>query len=81
MRDSSDIDLITKMIAKQQSKTIIVVSALWGVTDRLLRAANEPRYATRLVSDLRKQHLRFSPLLDVSIFAEKFTKVLAGIDK
>ena len=40
-----DIDLITKMIAKQQSKTIIVVSALWGVTDRLLRAANEPRYA------------------------------------
>ena len=81
LRDSSDIDLITKMIAKQQSKTIIVVSALWGVTDRLLRAANEPRYATRLVSDLRKQHLRFSPLLDVSIFAEKFTKVLAGIDK
>lgn len=69
------------MIAQQQDKTIIVVSALWGVTDRLLRAANEPRYATRLVSDLRKQHLRFSPLLDKSILAEKFTKVLSGIDK
>ncbi len=69
------------MIEKQEGKTVIVVSALWGVTDRLLRAANEPRYATRLVSDLRKQHLRFSPLIDESSFADKFNKVLAGIDK
>ena len=81
MRDSSDIELIAKMIDQRQEKTVIVVSALWGVTDRLLRAANEPRYATRLVSDLRKQHLRFSPGLDDSIFAEKFDKVLFGIDK
>ena len=81
LRDSSDIELIAKMIEQQEGKTVIVVSALWGVTDRLLRAANEPRYATRLVSDLRKQHLRFSPGIDESIFAEKFDRVLLGIDK
>ena len=69
------------MINSQPGKKVIVVSALWGTTDRLLRAANEPRYATRLVSDLRKQHTRFSPFIDESIFAVKFNNVLAGIDK
>ena len=49
LRDSSDIELITKIIKSQQCKPVIVVSALWGATDRLLSAANEPRYAKRLV--------------------------------
>ena len=40
LRDSSDVELITKIIKSQQCKTVIVVSALWGATDRLLRAAN-----------------------------------------
>lgn len=81
LRDSSDLDIISTIIKSQPSKIVVVVSALWGTTDRLLRAANEPRYATRLVSDLRKQHLRFSPGIDESIFAEKFNNVLLGIDK
>ena len=81
LRDSSDLEIITKIIKSQPSKIVVVVSALWGTTDRLLRAANEPRYATRLVSDLRKQHLRFSPGIDDSVFAEKFNNVLSGIDK
>ena len=81
LRDSSDIELITKIIKSQHCKTVIVVSALWGATDRLLRAANEPRYATRLVSDLRKQHMRFSPKINESIFADKFNNVLLGIEK
>ena len=81
LRDSSDLDNISRIIKSQPSKIVIVVSALWGTTDRLLRAANEPRYATKLVSDLRKQHLRFSPKIDQSMFADKFNKVLNGIDK
>ena len=81
LRDSSDLEVITKIIKSRPSRIVVVVSALWGTTDRLLRAANEPRYATRLVSDLRKQHLRFSPKIDESIFADKFNKVLNGIDK
>ena len=81
LRDSSDLDSISRIIKSQASKIVVVVSALWGTTDRLLRAANEPRYATKLVSDLRKQHLRFSPKIDQSIFADKFNKVLNGIDK
>ena len=81
LRDSSDLEVITKIIKSRPSRIVVVVSALWGTTDRLLRAANEPRYATRLVSDLRKQHLRFSPKIDESIFADKFNNVLSGIDK
>ena len=81
LRDSSDLEVIKRIIKSQPSKIVVVVSALWGTTDRLLRAANEPRYATRLVSDLRKQHLRFSPKIDESIFADKFNNVLSGIDK
>ena len=81
LRDSSDLEVISKIIKSRPSRIVVVVSALWGTTDRLLRAANEPRYATRLVSDLRKQHLRFSPKIDESIFADKFNKVLNGIDK
>ena len=81
LRDSSDLEVITKIIKSRPSRIVVVVSALWGTTDRLLRAANEPRYATRLVSDLRKQHLRFSPKIDQSIFADKFNNVLSGIDK
>ena len=81
LRDSSDLEIISRIINSQPTKIVVVVSALWGITDRLLRAANEPRYATKLVSDLRKQHLRFSPKIDQSIFADKFNKVLLGIDK
>ena len=81
LRDSSDLEVISKIIKSRPSRIVVVVSALWGTTDRLLRAANEPRYATRLVSDLRKQHLRFSPKIDQSIFADKFNNVLSGIDK
>ncbi len=81
LRDSSDLETIAEIINAQAEKTVIVVSALWGVTDRLLRAANEPRYATRLVSDLKKQHSRFSPLIEQSILAEKYNNVFTGIEK
>ena len=60
LRDSSDLSRISSIIEAQKGNAVIVVSALWGATDRLIRAANEPRYATKLVSDLKKQHIRFS---------------------
>ena len=49
-------------------------------TDRLMRAAKEPRYAGRLVNDLASHHLRFSPSLVDSPLYDTFQKVLEGIE-
>ncbi len=82
LRDASDVIKIAGVLAQEhQSHNIIVVSALWGTTDRLIRAANEPRYAGRLVSDLHSQHKRFSPTIETSEFASKYHKVLAGMEE
>ena len=79
LRDSNDIRKISEIINKCQENSIVVVSALWGTTDRLIRAANEPRYATRLVRDLRSQHLKFSPTIESSNLSKLFNSVLEGI--
>jgi aspartate kinase len=79
LRDKADIDRIGQLVSSFAAKPVIVVSALWGVTDRLMRAANDPYYAGRLVEDLRRQHLKFSPGIDKSIHYEKFNKILRMI--
>ena len=79
LRDKADIDRIGQLVSSFTAKPVIVVSALWGVTDRLMRAANDPHYAGRLVEDLRRQHLRFSPGIEESIHYEKFNKILKMI--
>ena len=81
LRDGSDIDRISQIIANFEGTPIVVVSALWGMTDRLIRAAREPRYAGRLVQDLIYQHLRFAPGLDSGVFGKLFDKVINGISK
>ena len=63
LRDASDLEHIAEIITKADHPVVLVVSALWGTTDRLMRAAQEPRYAGRLVNDLASHHLRFSPTL------------------
>ena len=62
-RDSTDLNHIAEIIENTEQPAVLVVSALWGTTDRLMRAAQEPRYAGRLVNDLARHHLRFSPTL------------------
>ena len=79
LRDGNDIDRIGEIIENTKGKPVVVVSALWGMTDRLMRASNEPRYASRLVQDLIYQHLRFAPGLDKGDFCELFNKVITGI--
>lgn len=79
LREGKDIDRIGEIIKNHQGRNLVVVSALWGMTDRLKRASNEPRYASRLVQDLIYQHLRFAPGLDNGPFAELFQKVISGI--
>lgn len=75
LREPGDIEKIAEVI-RGNHQAILVVSALWGTTDRLYRAAKEPRYASRLVQDLSKQHLRFAPGLDSSKNAHLFSMVL-----
>ena len=81
LRDGNDIDQIAEIIRSSEGRPIIVVSALWGMTDRLIRASREPRYASRLVQDLIYQHLRFAPGLDTGEFGELFNRVVSGISK
>ena len=75
LREPGDIEKIAEVI-RGNHQAILVVSALWGTTNRLYRAAKEPRYASRLVQDLSKQHLRFAPGLDSSKNAHLFSMVL-----
>jgi len=80
LRDSSDLERISQVIQQTDGQAIVVVSALWGTTDRLLRASHEPRYAGRLVHDLEEQHLRFAPGLADSKLGNLFKSVLSGIE-
>ena len=81
LRDISDLNRIAEVIKFWPGQSILVVSALWGTTDRLMRASQEPRYASRLVSDLSRQHLRFAPGLIKSDNAHLFNAVLKGIEQ
>ena len=47
LREPDDLDKIAEVI-QEDEQAILVVSALWGTTDRLYRAAKDPRYASRL---------------------------------
>ena len=80
LRDTADLEQIAKVIKNSPGKPIIVVSAFWGTTDRLMRAANEPKYATRLVDDLKRQHIRFAPNIETSKLGKMFNSVLNGIE-
>jgi aspartokinase/homoserine dehydrogenase 1 len=81
LRDNADLEQISNIIRNFSGRPVIVVSALWGTTDRLMRASNEPKYATRLVDDLRRQHIRFAPNIETSEFGVMFDSVLTGIEK
>ena len=39
LRDASDLEHIAEIITKADHPVVLVVSALWGTTDRLMRAA------------------------------------------
>ena len=80
LRDASDLERIADILENARKPVIVVVSALWGTTDRLMRAAQEPRYAGRLVNDLASHHLRFSPTMIESPLYDVFQKVLDGIE-
>ena len=82
LRESNDIEKISSIIKTQTGgKPAIVVSALWGVTDKLLRSLNDTQYAGKIVQDLITQHLLFAPGLDKGLFGDKFNKVILGISK
>ena len=81
LRDGTDLERIANILLEAEQPVIVVVSALWGTTDRLMRAAQEPRYAGRLVYDLAKHHLRFSPTLVDSHLYDVFQRVLDGIEE
>ena len=81
LRDATDLERIAHIVLEAEGPVVLVVSALWGTTDRLMRAAKEPRYAGRLVNDLASHHLRFAPSLVDSDLYDVFQRVLMGIEE
>lgn len=81
LRGAPDLDRLADRIAEDDGPAAIVVSALWGTTDRLLRAVEDPRYAERLVSDLRSHHLMFAPRLDRGRDRSRFEHVLTTMEE
>lgn len=81
LRGAPDLDRLADRIAEDEGPVAIVVSALWGTTDRLLRAVDDPRYAERLVSDLRSHHLMFAPRLDRGRDKSRFERVLVTMEE
>lgn len=81
LRGAPDLDRLADRIAEDDGPAAIVVSALWGTTDRLLRAVDDPRYAERLVSDLRSHHLMFAPRLDRGRDKSRFERVLVTMEE
>lgn len=78
LRDASDSERMAQALASFGGTPVIVVSALWGVTDKLIRATKDSRYAGRLVNDLRHQHLRFAPGMEIGQ-KELFDGVMNGL--
>ena len=81
LRGAPDLDRLADRIAEDDGPAAIVVSALWGTTDRLLRAVDDPRYADRLASDLRSHHLMFAPRLDRGRDGSRFEHVLLTMEE
>ena len=81
LRGAPDLDRLADRMAEDDGPAAIVVSALWGTTDRLLRAVDDPRYAERLVSDLRSHHLMFAPRLDRGRDGSRFEHVLETMEE
>jgi len=79
LRGAPDLDRLADRISENDGPAAVVVSALWGTTDRLLRAVDDPRYAERLVSDLRSHHLMFAPRLDQGRDGDRFERVLESM--
>jgi aspartate kinase len=80
LRIPGDIIKIKQRIQESLGKPIVVVSALWGVTDRLLRATREPWQWSALVNDLRKQHSRFIPqVVQEPLFEEVLENLAADL--
>ena len=79
LRENSDIDKIANIIQSSDGKPVVVVSALWGVTDKLLRALKDVQYSGKIVQDLISQHLIFAPEIEDGPFFGLFQRVIDGI--
>ncbi len=76
LRGAPDLDRLADRVSESDGRNALVVSALWGTTDRLLRAVDDPAYADRLVADLRAHHLMFAPRLSSGRDGARFERVL-----
>jgi len=79
LRIPGDLDKVKQRLLSSSGKPLIVVSAFWGVTDRLLRAVNEPWQWSGLVNDLRQQHGRMTSSLNSGCAGNRFKKTLDNL--
>ena len=80
-KDEKDYELILEKIRKysnQESKTVIVTSAIKNVTNQLLEAINQTDKAVDIVSDIYDRHIR---LLSRLVNGMEFEKAFREISK
>jgi len=82
LKESGDLEAVVQRIAESNcEKTVVVVSALHGVTDRILERLerNERESISAFVTSIEMIHLEISPALVNDAFYCKFQDALAGL--
>lgn len=63
LKNRCDLSSIHSRLMQTSAKPVVVISALWGVTDRLLRAIEVPEQRQDIIDEIRHRHLSMSPEL------------------
>ncbi len=76
LKTSDDLASIYHRLCNISAKPVVVISALWGVTDRLLRAIEIPSQREGIADEIRQRHLVMSPSLEDGDFTNRFEEIM-----
>ena len=84
LKSSHDISTIAERINELDSKPVVVVSAFFGVTDRLLDAVHDAKdgrlHVTTFVSWIRSHHTTLTPEILTSSILKQFDEAIKILD-
>lgn len=84
LKESNDLEAVVQRIVESpQEKTVVVVSALHGVTDRILERLehNDRESVSAFVASIEMMHLEISPTLVNDAYYSKFREALAALSE
>ena len=84
LKESNDLEaVVQRIVESSQEKTVVVVSALHGVTDRILERLehNDRESVSAFVASIEMMHLEISPTLVNDAYYSKFRDALAALSE